>query len=225
MKILIVEDEVSLLKSIKDYLTHEGNICESVSRFETARQKLSLYDYDCVVLDLMLPDGEGMQLLKYIKSLHKTYGVVIISARNALEDKITGLNLGADDYLVKPFHMSELNARIAAIIRRKDHNSNTQIIFNEITIDPLAKTVTVNDTEVYFTRKEYNLLVYFVVNRGKVISKNAAAEHIWGDDADMANSFDFIYTHIKNIRKKLLEAGSKDYFHSVYGVGYRFTAE
>ncbi len=225
MKLLIVEDEPGLLNSIKDYLTREGNLCETAPRYETAMNKLALYDYDCIILDLMLPDGEGMQILRHLKLLNKTEAVIIISARNILEDKITGLNLGADDYLVKPFHLSELNARISAIIRRKSYSSNNQIVFNEITIDPSAKTVNVNDIEVYCTRKEFDLMVYFVVNKGKAVSKSAAAEHIWGDDADMADSFDFIYTHIKNIRRKLHEAGCKDYFHSVYGVGYRFSEQ
>ncbi len=223
MKILIVEDELDLSSAIKDYLTSEGNLCETSATYETAYQKISLYSYDCILLDLMLPDGDGLKLLKYLKSLQKTEGVVIISARNALDDRITGLNLGADDYLIKPFHLSELNARIAAIIRRKNNQHSNVLNFNEIGVDLNAKTVTVNGHEVHFTRKEYDLLLYFIYNKSKAISKSAAAEHLWGDDADMADSFDFIYTHIKNIRKKLSDAGAKDYFHSVYGVGYRFS--
>ncbi len=223
MKILIVEDEPDLSSAIKDYLTSEGNLCETAATYETAYQKISLYSYDCILLDLMLPDGDGLKLLKYLKSLQKTEGVVIISARNALDDRITGLNLGADDYLIKPFHLSELNARIAAIIRRKNNQLSNELTFNEIGVDLNAKTISVNGQEMHFTRKEYDLLLYFIYNKGKAISKSAAAEHLWGDDADMADSFDFIYTHIKNIRKKLSDAGAKDYFHSVYGVGYRFS--
>jgi len=223
MKILIVEDEPDLSSAIKDYLMSEGNLCETAMTYESAYQKISLYSYDCILLDLMLPDGDGLKLLQYLKSLQKTEGVVIISARNALDDRITGLNLGADDYLIKPFHLSELNARIAAIIRRKNNQHTNLLNFNEICIDLNAKTIAVNDQEVHFTRKEYDLLLYFIYNKGKAISKSAAAEHLWGDEADMADSFDFIYTHIKNIRKKLSDTGAKDYFHSVYGVGYRFS--
>ena len=223
MKILIVEDELDLSSAIRGYLTSEGNLCETAASYETAYQKISLYSYDCILLDLMLPDGDGLKLLQYLKSLQKTEGVVIISARNALDDRITGLNLGADDYLIKPFHLSELNARIAAIIRRKNNQHTNLLNFNEICIDLNAKTISVNDQEVHFTRKEYDLLLYFIYNKGKAISKSAAAEHLWGDEADMADSFDFIYTHIKNIRKKLSDTGAKDYFHSVYGIGYRFS--
>ncbi len=222
MKILIIEDELDLSSAIRDYLTSEGYLCETATTYDAAYQKISLYSYDCILLDLMLPDGDGLTLLKHLKSLQKTEGVIIISARNALDDRITGLNLGADDYLMKPFHLSELNARIAAIIRRKNNQHSNIFTFNEIEVDPGAKTITVNMQEIHFTRKEYDLLLYFIYNKGKAISKSAAAEHLWGDDADMADSFDFIYTHIKNIRKKLSDAGAKDYFHSVYGVGYRF---
>lgn len=223
MKILIIEDELDLSSAIRDYLTSEGYLCETAITYDAAYQKISLYSYDCILLDLMLPDGDGLKLLKHLKSLQKTEGVIIISARNALDDRITGLNLGADDYLMKPFHLSELNARIAAIIRRKNNQHSNIFTFNEIEVDLGAKTITVNRQEIHFTRKEYDLLLYFIYNKGKAISKSAAAEHLWGDDADMADSFDFIYTHIKNIRKKLSDAGAKDYFHSVYGLGYRFT--
>lgn len=223
MKLLVVEDEVSLQKSIYDYFAQNGNICENASDYETAYQKIALYEYDCIILDLMLPDGNGINLLKYLKSVQKADGVVIISARNALEDKIHGFDLGADDYLIKPFHLSELNARVTAVVRRKNQHISNTISFHEIGMDLMAKTVTVHSAEVYFTRKEYELLLYFITNKGKAVSRAAAAEHLWGDDADMADSFDFIYTHIKNIRKKITEAGGTDYFHSVYGVGYRLT--
>ena len=222
MKVLIIEDEESLQKSIYQYLTVEGNICDCCSTYESAFQKLSIYDYDCVLLDLTLPDGEGLQLLKHLKDLDKTDGVLIISARDAIDQRIEGLSLGADDYLVKPFHLSELKARIMAIVRRRNFVGNNRVVFNEIEIDLQSQEVKVNKLPVYFTRKEFDLLLYFTANKGKVISKSAAATHIWGDDADMADSFDFIYTHIKNMRKKLTDAGSKDYFHSVYGVGYKF---
>lgn len=223
MKFLIIEDEEGLRKSIDQYLTAEGNVCDHASNYEQGYQKLSIYDYDCILLDLTLPDGEGLQLLKHLKKINKADGVLIISARNSLDQKIEGLSLGADDYLIKPFHLSELYARILAIVRRRNFNGNSIVHFHEIEIDTTAKETKVNGKPVYLTRKEFDLLLYFVVNKNKVISKAAAVEHIWGDDADMADSFDFIYTHIKNVRKKITDAGSKDYFQSVYGVGYKFT--
>ncbi|KQS41767.1 response regulator transcription factor [Pedobacter sp. Leaf194] len=223
MKILIIEDELGLQRSISQYLTCEGNLCTMASNYAEALDRLNSYDYDCILLDLTLPDGEGLQILNYLKRMNRPEGVIIISARNALDQKIEGLSLGADDYLIKPFHLSELNARILAVVRRKSANGDRHIEFNEIRIDLDAKEVLVSAKPVYMTKKESDLLLYFVANKGKVISKSAAVEHIWGDDADMADSFDFIYTHIKNIRKKLTDAGSSDYFQSVYGVGYKFT--
>jgi len=222
MKVLIIEDEESLQRSIQQYLNAEGGICDCCSTFDSAYQKLSIYNYDCILLDLTLPDGEGLELLRYLKKLNKTDGVLIISARDAIDQRIEGLQLGADDYLVKPFHLSELNARIMAIVRRRNFAGKNLVVFREIEIDLNARQVKINGQILYLTRKEFDLLLYFIANNGKVISKAAAATHIWGDDADMADSFDFIYTHIKNMRKKLTDAGSKDYFHSIYGIGYKF---
>ncbi|WP_316785232.1 response regulator transcription factor [Pedobacter frigiditerrae] len=223
MKILIIEDEELLRINIIAYLKAEGNVCDFAPTFESASQKIALYDYDCILLDLTLPDGDGLALLKEIKKLKKTDGIIIITARNSIDQRIEGLSLGADDYLIKPFHLSELGARIMAIVRRRTFNGNDLLMFNELTIDIQAKEVKVKGEPISLTRKEFDLLVYFVANKSKVISKSAAVTHIWGDNADMADSFDFIYTHIKNLRKKLLDAGSKDYFHSIYGVGYKFT--
>ncbi|GGE41952.1 DNA-binding response OmpR family regulator [Pedobacter psychrotolerans] len=224
MKILIIEDELGLQRSIAQYLMSEGNLCSIASTYAKALERLGTYEYDCILLDLNLPDGEGLQLLSYLKKMNRKEGVIIISARNSIDDKIEGLSLGADDYLIKPFHLSELNARIVAVVRRKSANGERHIEFNEIRIDLDAKEVLINSKVVYMTKKEFDLLLYFISNKGKVITKSAAVEHIWGDDADMADSFDFIYTHIKNIKKKLTDAGSKDYFQSVYGIGYKFSA-
>ncbi|TDG36155.1 response regulator transcription factor [Pedobacter changchengzhani] len=225
MKILIVEDEQLLLHSILDYLKGEGNVCESASDFNSALNKINLYSYDCILLDLGLPGGEGLEILTKIKALKKGDGVLIISARHALDDKLAGLDLGADDYLVKPFHLSELKARLTAIVRRKNFNGNNIVVFNEISIHQSSMFVSVNDNKLTLTKKEFNLLIYFLANKNKVVSKNAIAEHLWGDEMDMSDDFDFIYTHVKNLRKKLLEAGSKDYLHSVYGVGYKFSQQ
>ncbi len=223
MKILIIEDEEGLRESIEEYFTESGNICETASSYQSALAKVNLYRYDCILLDITLPDGNGIDILKSLKAHSHPDGVLIISAKNSLDDKLEGLNIGADDYLVKPFHLSELKARVSAIIRRKTYSGSNLLIFNEITIDLLAKDVKVDKTTVKFTRKEYALLLYFIANKGKVVSKNAIAEHLWGDGIDMANNFDFIYSHIKNIRKKLMEAGCKDYIQAAYGMGYKFT--
>jgi len=223
MKILIIEDEEILRSNIIAYLQAEGNVCDYAANFRTASQKIEIYAYDCILLDLGLPDGDGLQLLQDLKKTGRTDGVIIITARNSVDQRIEGLSLGADDYLIKPFHLSELGARVMAIIRRRTFNGSDRIVFNELNINIQSKEVMVRDRNINLTRKEFDLLLFFVANKSKVISKSAAVEHIWGDHADMADSFDFIYTHIKNIRKKLIDAGSKDYFHSVYGIGYKFS--
>jgi len=222
MKLLIIEDEQGLRESIERYFTEEGIICESCSDLGTAINKTSLYQYDCILLDIGLPDGEGFTLLEHLKSTGNNEGVLIISARNSLDNKIKGLNLGADDYLTKPFHLAELKARVAAIFRRKTFNTSNILHYDAISINLSAREVEVNGISIIFTRKEYDMLLYFIANKGKVISKNAIAEYLWGDEIDLVDSFDFIYTHIKNIRKKLLDAAHKDYIKSVYGVGYKF---
>ena len=222
MKILIVEDEPVLNKSMVDYLSSQQYLCESVSNYHDALEKTELYQYDCIVLDIMLPGGSGLQILHALKASGKTDGVIIISAKNELDDKITGLSLGADDYLTKPFHLSELSVRIAAIIRRKNLQGSNLLTFEEIEIDTQARTVAVNNNNIVLTRKEYELLVYLVINKNRVLSKNTIAEHLWGDDMDVADNYDFIYAHIKNLRKKLLQAGAGDYIHSIYGMGYKF---
>ncbi len=222
MKILLIEDEVSLRESILTYFTVEGNICETAIDFTSAVEKINLYHYDCILLDLTLPGGDGLEILRSLKKLNKKDGVLIISARHSLDNKLDGLNLGADDYLVKPFHLSELKARVTAIVRRKSYDGSNTILFNEIQIDTISMKVQVRETLLTLTRKEYDLLLYFIANQGKVVTKNAIAEHLWGDETDLSDHFDFIYTHIKNLRKKLIEAGCKDYIKSMYGIGYKF---
>ena len=221
MKLLIVEDEKALSDSISSYLEQESFICDQAESYAEALARIEQYDYDCVLLDINLQDGNGLALLKELKTNHKGEGVLIISARNSLEDKVSGLKLGADDYLPKPFHLSELGARVAAIIRRRHSAGSNLIRLEEIVIDIQARSVTVSGRILDLTRKEYQLLLYFAYNKGKVVSKNAIAEHLWGDDTDGADNFDFIYTHIKNLRRKLVEAGAGDYIQSVYGMGYK----
>jgi len=223
MKLLIIEDEKELAASIASYLKNENYTCEIASNFKQALEKIETSDYECIALDITLPGGSGMQLLKELKNNKKTDGVIIISAKNSIEDRINGLRLGADDYLVKPFHLSELAARINAIIRRKMYSGNNVIRFNEISIDTLAKEVRVKDDPVELTRKEYELLVYFLSNQRKVISKNALISHLWSQEMGTGESADIIYTHIKNLRKKLSEKGCGDYIRSLYGMGYKLT--
>ncbi len=221
MKVLVVEDEQALAKSICQYLGSENFNCEHAADFRTAQSRIDGYDYDCIILDIGLPGGSGLQLLTQLKKEHKAEGVLIISAKNSLDDRLQGLRMGADDYLTKPFHLSELSARVGAIIRRKLFQGSTEVQFDALRLDLSAKTVCVNDAPVELTRKEYELLLYFISNKGKVISKAALADHLWGEVADTAGSPDFIYTHIKNLRRKLMAAGSPDYIQSVYGMGYK----
>ena len=223
MKILIIEDEHALQESIFKYLEHQGFICEAVSDFLQAKDKLARFDYDCIVVDIGLPYGSGLDLVKELKYMESKAGIIIISAKNALEDKLAGLDLGADDYLAKPFYLSELTSRINAIIRRRNFSGSKVIDFNEIKLEAEAQLVTVNDKPVVLTDKEYQLLEYFIVNRRRLLTKAAIAEHIWGEEYLHVSNFDFIYSQIKNLRKKLLEAGSGDYIKTVYRAGYRFT--
>ncbi|OPB94491.1 response regulator transcription factor [Elizabethkingia ursingii] len=222
MKILVIEDEIALSKSIVTYLKQESYLCEIATNFNTAIEKVDSYDYDCILLDISLPDGNGLNILKVLKENDKTDGVIIISAKDSIDDKIVGLTLGADDYIPKPFHLSELSARIAAVIRRRRFNGGNILVFHEITIDTLAKTVTANSQTIDFTRKEYDLLLYFTINKNRVLSKTAIAEHLSGENADVYDNYDFIYAHIKNMKKKLATVGCNDYLKSIYGMGYKF---
>ncbi|WP_313000283.1 response regulator transcription factor [Chryseobacterium gleum] len=222
MKILIVEDEAELAKSISEYLSGESYLCEHAATFDEAMNKTEAFDYDCILLDIMLPDGNGLKILEELKKQQKQDGVIIISAKNALDDKIEGLKLGADDYLTKPFHLSELMARVYSVIRRKQFSSSNIVKQNELQIDLLAKTVTVNNEMISLTKKEFDLLIYFIGNKNKVISKSTLAEHLSGDLADMLDNHDFVYAHVKNIKKKLYDAGCGHYLKTVYGTGYKW---
>ncbi|MFC0182782.1 DNA-binding response regulator, OmpR family, contains REC and winged-helix (wHTH) domain [Pseudarcicella hirudinis] len=222
MKVLIVEDEKELSKSIVNYLKQEQFVCETAECYAEAQDKIICYDYDCVLLDISLPDGNGFNLLELLKSQKKNDGVIIISAKNSIDDKIKGLTLGADDYLSKPFHLAELSARIKAIIRRKSFEGNNQVVIGQLVIDLNQKTASWGQDLLEFTRKELELLLFLLSNKEKVVSKKAIAEHLSGDNADLFPNFDFIYAHIKNLKKKMAEAGCPDYIQSVYGLGYKF---
>jgi DNA-binding response OmpR family regulator len=222
MKILIVEDEIDLLEAMASYLKNEDFICETAATFFDAEDKLISFNYDIIILDINLPDGSGIDLLKLIKTKSSKTGVLIVSAKNSLDDKLLGLDLGADDYITKPFHLAELNSRINSLIRRQHFEGNEIISFNEIEINPTSKTVLVNKKPIELTKKEYNLLLYFITNKNKVLTKESIAEHLWGDDIEMADSYDFIYTHMGNLRKKLKKLGAPDYLKTMYGLGYKF---
>lgn len=225
MKLLIIEDETELSNSICEYLKKDNFFCEASYDFSDAMQRILTKEYDCILLDISLPTGNGLNILKELKQLDKADGVLIISAKNSLNDKLEGLNLGADDYLAKPFHLPELSARIAAIIRRKSFNGRNRIVIDDLIIDMQDKVVKVKKVVVDFTRKEYELLLYFAANIDKVVTREAIVEHLWGDHIDMNDNHDFIYTHIKNLRKKLMQAGCGDYIKAVYGMGYKFTTD
>lgn len=220
MKLLVIEDEEALSESIISYLKGEQYICECAADFASAREKLELHDYDCILLDITLPDGNGLNLLEELKKNKQHDGVIIISARDSLDDKILGLQSGADDYLTKPFHLAELGARIASVIRRRNFSGDNTLRINEITIDLLAKNVKINQQSLDLTPTEYDLLLFLASNKNKIVSKNAIAMHILGDEAEWMMQFDVIYAHIKNLKKKLINAGCGNYIHSRYGMGY-----
>ncbi len=222
MKILLIEDEISLSSSIEAYLVEEGHICETTNFFEDAVEKIELYEYDCLIVDINLPDGNGLDLIRLAKKRNLESGIIIISARISLENRIEGLDIGADHYLTKPFHLAELNAHLKSINRRIHFSGSNQINFNEIHILPEEHRAFINNKELTLTRKEFELLLFFMANKNRVITKAGIAEHLWGDYMDTADSFDFIYTHIKNLRHKMMKIGSVDYIKTVYGVGYKF---
>jgi DNA-binding response OmpR family regulator len=222
MKILIVEDERSLLEVIVKYLSGEGYICDTAEDYHTASDKIQHYNYDCIIVDINIPNGSGFQVIEELKKVNLESAILIISAQHSLEDKIKGLQLGSDDYLTKPFHLPELNARIQAILRRKRYDGSNILVFNEIKIDLLAKRAFANDKELLLTLKEYDLLLYFLSNKNRIISKSAIVEHLWEDNVDQADTYNFLYTHIKNLRRKLLENGCADYIRTIYRMGYTF---
>lgn len=224
MKLLIVEDDIELLRTILKYFDAFGYVLEKAKTLKEGREKLAEHSYDCVILDLNLPDGDGIELLHQIKSKDKTTGVIILSANSSLETKVAGLEVGADDYLTKPFHLSELNARVKSIVRRNKYEGDNQVVFNEILLDTLGQEVRVNGKLLKLTRKEYELLLYMIINKNKVLTKHSISEHIWGDFVDRRDSYDFIYSHLKNLRKKIVEKGGADYIQTIYGIGYKFAA-
>lgn len=221
MKILIVEDEKDLLDVMRYSLEKEHYLIESASSYATASTKICDYDYDCILLDIMLPDGCGLELLKELKEMGKSENVIIISAKNSLDDKIIGLEMGADDYLTKPFHIAELNARVKALLRRKNANGHNEIAIGNTVLQLTDRQLLIDNNPVHLNRKEYAILSYFMFNKNRTITKSALAEHVWGDNIDQADSYDFIYYQMKNLRKKLHTYKADIEITSIYGVGYK----
>lgn len=222
MKLLVIEDEDDMREVIVASLEKEMYLVETAHDFLSAHEKISTYDYDCILLDIMLPGGSGLTILEELKKMKKQKSVIIISAKNSVDDKVKGLNLGADDYLAKPFHLAELTARIKSIIRRKTLDGQNIIELKNIRINMDDRSVTINNESIDMNRKEFDILAYFVSNKNRLISKTALAEHIWGDNIDQADDFEFIYSQIKNLRKKLKDASPDIQIQAVYGLGYKF---
>lgn len=222
MKLLIVEDEADLAADIIAYVAQDGYRCEWAPTFSVAAEKIVLYQYECVIVDITLPGGNGLDLVRTLKKLDVQTGVIIISAKDALTDKVTGLQLGADDYLTKPFHLAELSARLQSVVRRRHFGGRNEIQVHGLTIRPDARQVLIGEHPLELTRKEYDLLLFLVANPGRVLTKEAIAEHLWGDSTDQTDSLDIIYTHVKNLRRKITERGQSDGIKSVYGLGYKF---
>jgi DNA-binding response OmpR family regulator len=222
VKILVIEDEKELSSSIVQFLESESYTCEPVFDFETASEKISLYEYDCILLDITLPGGNGLDLLRELKKIRRLEGVIIISAKNSIDDRVAGLEIGADDYLSKPFHLAELGARVKALIRRNKFDGTDTAQFGDLKLDFGSRTATVGKHALDLTKSELDLLFFLVANKSRVVSKNAIGEHLSGDDADRLDNYDFVYSHIKNLKKKLAEAGSEDFIKTVYRLGYKF---
>ena len=223
MKLLIIEDDASLREIMQRALQGEGYIVESAATYFDACDKIAGYSYDCIMLDIMLPDGNGLKLLEQIKKNGNESRVIIISARDSLDDKITGLDLGADDYLAKPFYMAELSARIKSVMRRGSGAVNNTMTAGNITLDLGSRRIKIDGKDVPLLKKEFDILLYFMQRPGHIVDKAVLAEAVWGDHIDMVDNFQFVYAKIKNLRKKLSEAGASINIKAVYGFGYKFT--
>ena len=221
MKILVIEDEIELLNNIIESLKKEKFLIESATDYPSALEKVFLYNYDCILLDIMLPNGSGLDILNEIKKAKKSENIIIISAKDSLDDKLAGLELGADDYLTKPFHLAELNARIKAVIRRKNQDGKNEIELSNVILDLDQRQFLVDGASIMLNRKEFDILHYFLLNKNRLITKTGLAEHVWGDSSDQSDNLDFVYYQIKNLRKKLQESNAAIEIESVYGIGYK----
>ncbi len=225
MKLLVIEDNPQISIDIANFLSEHGFVVEIAGTLCKAREKVDLYTYDLIILDIGLPDGSGLEILSENRINNSETGILIVTAKNSIDDKVKGLELGADDYITKPFHKAELNARVRSIIRRKKFAGSNTLQAEEIKVNLLSLQVLVNEKPITLTRKEFDLLVYFMYNKDRVLTKESIAEHLWGDNIDQSDNFDFLYNHIKNLRKKIINAGGKGYIQSVYGMGYKFSEQ
>jgi DNA-binding response OmpR family regulator len=223
MRLLLIEDEKDLAQSIVNLLKKETYMVEWVDNYNDAENKIELFTYDCILVDITLPDGNGLNIIRILKKKNRDSGVIIITAKNSLNDRVEGLDIGADDYISKPFHLAELNSRIKALLRRRISSGNKEIELQNMRILPESYQVYIDNQELELTRKEFNLLLFLASNKNRVITKESIAEHIWGDYIDLVDSYNFIYTHVKNIRKKIIEKGGNDFIQSIYGIGYKFS--
>lgn len=222
MKILIIEDEKPLREVIQAFFEKEHFTVESAENFQDGLFKITDYDYDCILLDITLPDGSGLDLLRELKKNKPNIPVIILSAKDSIDDKVSGLDLGADDYLAKPFHLAELFARVKSIMRRQLQDGSTWIAYKNVKINPEERMVKVDDNELQLNRKEFDLLYYFMLRPERTFQKSTLAESIWGDHIDQSDNLDFIYSQVKNLRKKLKTHHSEADIVAVYGIGYRF---
>ena len=225
MKILIIEDEKGMRETLETFFVQQKFVVETAHDFDSGLSKLSVYDYDCILLDIMLPGGSGLDLLTEIKGMNKRESVIIISARDAIDDKVLGLELGADDYLPKPFHLAELNARVKSLIRRNQSGGDMSVSIENVKLLPDKRTVFVNDEELPLNRKEFDLLYYFMVNPDRLLNKTTLTEAVWGDNIDQADDLEFLYSQVKNLRRKLKTAGASIEIKAVYGFGYKLISE
>lgn len=225
MKILIIEDEIGMRETLETFFLNQKFVVETAADYAAGLSKLSVYDYDCVLLDITLPGGSGLDLLSEMKRLNKRDSVIIISARDAIDDKVLGLNLGADDYLPKPFHLAELNARVKSLIRRNQVAGDMSISIENVKLLPDVRTVSINNNELQLNRKEFDLLYYFMVNPDRLLNKTTLTEAVWGDNIDQSDDLDFLYSQVKNLRRKLKTAGATIEIKAVYGFGYKLVTE
>ena len=221
MKILIVEDEKDLISGFLTFSEQEKIYADVATTYREAAEKVYLYEYDCILLDINLPDASGLQLLEDLQKMDRNNGVIVVSARNSVTDKVKGLNLGADDYLTKPFHLSELSARIQAVIRRRKFDTPNLLCFGNLSIELNERKVVAGESLLNLTKKEYDILLHLIANKNRVITKNALAEYIWGDSIDNTDSFDFLFQHLKNLKKKLRQGQAAIQIRNIYGVGYQ----
>lgn len=221
MKILIVEDEESLRDIMSRTLKKEGHVTETAGDYASAMEKLGVYSYDCVLLDIMLPGGSGLDILSHIKKTNKKLNVIIISAKDSIDDKVAGLELGADDYLAKPFHLAELSARIKSVARRSMSDGDFSFRFGNVELEPDNNRVRVIGKDLVLLKKEFDILKYFIQRPNHLVDKSVMAEAVWGDHIDQSDNFQFVYAQMKNLRKKLEDAGADIEIKAVYGFGYK----